>query len=137
MIFLQETDFFQIQDEILQAITNDNTSLITTAELATIEEMTSYLRMRYDVALIFEPATTGEPDLRNKLIVMYAVDILLYHLHASINPRQIPEIRFIRYEAAISWLKKVSKGEIMPNLPLLQEEKSNTFRWISNPQKSR
>ena len=53
---------------------------------------------------------------------MLFVDIVLYHIHSRINPRQIPEIRVDRYERAIAWLKMVTKGEVTPDLPTLPTE---------------
>lgn len=64
-------------------------------------------------------------DNRNQQIVMYLIDITLYHLHSRINPRNIPELRMIRYDGnnalqtggAIGWLKKVASGDITADLP--------------------
>lgn len=60
-------------------------------------------------------------DDRNHVIVMYLADITLYHLHSAINPRNIPELRGIRYDAAREWLRDVSRTIINPDLPLLTE----------------
>lgn len=118
MPFLTADDYkLQIRADVLDKVTDSDAAIAPAAELATLEEMTSYLKTRYDVAAIFE-ATGGD---RNPLLVMYAVDILLYHIHSRINPRQIPELRFVRYEAAINWLKSVSKGLILPTLPLNED----------------
>lgn len=66
-------------------------------------------------------------DTRNPKIVQVVTDILLYHLHSTISPRNIPELRAVRYdgqgnkkegESAISYLEKVAKGSITPNLPV-------------------
>ena len=58
-------------------------------------------------------------DPRNALVRTYLVDMAVYHVHAAIPHKSIPELRVMRYEAAISWLKMVSRGELTPNLPLL------------------
>ena len=57
-------------------------------------------------------------DNRNQLIKMYAIDISLYDLHSRICPRNIPEIRFIRYQEAMNWLKMVKNSETSIDLPL-------------------
>jgi hypothetical protein len=64
-------------------------------------------------------------DNRNQQIVMYLVDITLYHLHSRINPRQIPDLRKERYDGnnpqqnggAIAWLKRVAAGDLTADLP--------------------
>ncbi len=128
----------QIQDAILQSVLGGNISGNTTlasAELAAQSEMESYLRARYDVVNIFNKTGTD----RNELIVMYMIDMVLYHLHSRINPNKVPDLRGIRYEAAISWLKSVAKGEISPDLPLLEDTEGNTINIIaygSNPKRN-
>ena len=54
-------------------------------------------------------------DLRDQTIIMFAIDMVLYHLHSSINPRDIPALRKQRYDGddprqiggAIGWLRKL------------------------------
>lgn len=117
MIFLEITDFDkQIKADILTVVIGNDNGILDSSELATLAEMTSYLANRYDVVTIFNKLGTA----RNGLIVLYAVDILLYHVHSRINPNKIPDLRGIRYESAIAWLKMVAKGELMPDLPLLE-----------------
>lgn len=114
MIFVADDDYQKvIKDEILSQVIQGNPAYLWDAEKASKAEMESYLRPRYDAVAIF--SQTG--DNRNALIVMYFVDIVLYHIHSRINPRQIPEIRIDRYERAIYWLKAISRGEIVPDLP--------------------
>jgi len=67
-----------------------------------------------------------EKDERNSKLVDVTVDILLYHIHSRISPRNIPDLRRLRYDGddpaqrggAIGWLKQVQKGTITPNLPV-------------------
>jgi phage gp36-like protein len=69
------------------------------------------------------PGTDWLPiDPRNALIRTYLVDMAVYHVHAAIPHKAIPELRVIRYEAAISWLLRVSQGGLTPNLPPLPTE---------------
>ena len=70
-------------------------------------------------------------DNRDQQMVMYFADITLYHLHARIAPRNIPELRVNRYEAAINWLIMCAKGEITPNLPVLQPKQGGRIRFGS------
>ncbi len=114
MPFLTETDYeVQIRNWIKQIIIQSKVDVQQKAELAAQAEMESYLRQRYKVSEIFG-ATEGN---RNQLVVLYMVDIALYHLHSNISSDNVPEIRIIRYNAAIDWLKRVAKGDISPDLP--------------------
>lgn len=79
-------------------------------------------------------------DNRSQLIVQYLIDIVLYHLHARINPRNTPELRAIRYDGnapmqtggAIGWLKRVGKGEITADLPSIIPTQGLSIRYGSN-----
>lgn len=119
MPFLTETDYeVQIRNWIRQIIIQRKENVQHQAELAAQGEIESYLRQRYDVVKIF--SATGVD--RNALIILYMVDIAIYHLHANTAGDVIPEMRIIRYNAAKDWLKAVAKGEISPDLPEKQEE---------------
>ncbi|UCA61674.1 DUF1320 domain-containing protein [Chryseobacterium rhizoplanae] len=119
MPFLTETDYeVQIRNWIKQIIIQRKEDVQHQAELAAQAEMESYLRQRYDVARIF--SATGVD--RNALIILYMVDITIYHLHANSAGDVIPEMRIIRYNAAKDWLKAVAKGDISPDLPERPDE---------------
>lgn len=116
-MFLSQSDYMaQIQPEIKQAVSGDQ-SIWSASELQAEEEITGYLRNRFKVAEIFNQVGTA----RNARIVMLMVDVVLYHIHSRIAPRNIPEIREVRYEQAIEWLKAVNKGTIVPDLPMLDD----------------
>lgn len=68
-------------------------------------------------------------DNRNQQMVNYLIDIVLYHLHSRISPRNIPELRVKRYDDAIAWLKQCAKGDyITGGLPLLQPKQGSRIR---------
>lgn len=79
-------------------------------------------------------------DNRNQQIVMYLIDATLYHLHSRINPRNVPEIRAIRYDGAnafqsggvIGWCKKVASGDVTADLPQINPTQGISIRWGSN-----
>ena len=122
-MFLQEDDYkVQIRDMELDELTGYSEALRLESEQRAQEEMESYLRDRFDVAVIFE--ATG--DDRSKLVVVYMIDIALYHLFAAIAPRNVPQIRVDRYDAAISWLMKVADGRLNPGLPPVEDADGNT-----------
>jgi hypothetical protein len=76
-------------------------------------------------------------DNRNQQIVMYLLDITLYHLHSRINPRNIPDLRKERYDGnnatqnggAIAWLKRVASGDLTADLPSILPQQGVSIRW--------
>lgn len=115
MSFLTPDDYgAQIRTEILALITDGNSTLQAAAEHSAQTEMESYLRGRFDVAKVF--GAVGND--RNAQIVMYLVDVALYHLHSRQNPRNVPTLRQDRYDHVIDWLKMVRKGALSCGLPL-------------------
>jgi len=136
-MFLSETDYNTlITDEDRDFVSQASDDNRTAAEGMAIDQMSSFLRGQFDVAAIFELEEMPEPDTRPKAIVMYCMDITLYHLHAVIPGRYMPEIRRIRYEDALAWLRDVAKGLIDPGLPLITDpegEEIHPIRFGSQP----
>lgn len=129
MAFLTDEDYDStIYTEILTAINRADPDAKLKAEEAAIEEITSYLSSRYDTTAIF--AATGTN--RNALIVMYTVDLAVYYMHSKSNPRMLPEVRKLRRDDAIGWLKQVSRAQINPNLPKLSNDTKDYVRFGSN-----
>lgn len=126
MIFLTEADFSTlIKSDNLDAVIRNNPVLLDYIEQSAIAEITSYLNSKYDCPAIF--SATG--DERNPLILMYACDMILYHLHAAFAPIKIPAIRVERYNVAIAWLKMVAKGDIAPGLPAALNTPASGMSW--------
>lgn len=133
MPFLNFEDYKTlIKDDVLQAVMDNDKTIVLEVELMAESEMKSYLNQRYDVANIFNKTANN----RNPLILMYMIDIVLYHIHARINPKFIPDIRKDRYDVAISWLIKVARGELNPDLPKIDNSETSLAglgnRWGSN-----
>ena len=114
MIFLTDADFeeYQVRDAVLSVLKISTTSL-DSAELAVMEQVGSYIKSRYDATATF--AAVGLA--RNPLIVMYMIDLILYHLHSNTPGRVLPKVRQDRFDAAIVWLDKVNNGGLFPTLP--------------------
>lgn len=133
MIFLKHDDFtVTIDDNLLNQIIKNQPALLDSIELMAIAEMQSYLASRFDVANIFNK----QGNQRNPLIVLYLIDIILYHLHARVSPRNISQLRVDRYNQAIEWLKMASTGIIQPDLPLKKDnmgDADDRLKWGSNP----
>jgi len=128
MTFLTPKDFdAQIREDQLMTILGDDPTLLDEIELAVISEAESYLRQRYLVSQVFAATDAN----RFPILVLYLVDMVLYHLHSRINPRKVPDLREKRYDMAIHWLQEVAKGRISPDLPESCKT-ADDIRWGSN-----
>ena len=77
----------------------------------------------------------AQADNRSAQMVMIAVDITLYHIHARINPRNIPELRIQRYDDAKVQLSSFASGKLTAMVPqklILAELPGNPIQWGSN-----
>lgn len=74
-------------------------------------------------------------DNRSQQLVMYCIDIVLYHVHSRISPRNIPQLRMDRYDGAIQWLKEAGGQDtaITAAIPLLVPNQGMRIRWSSLP----
>ena len=80
-MFVTDDDYsVVVGDDALKVISRASVENRANAELEAMEEISGYLRPVYDCAAIFG----SEGDGRNRLIVMYTVDIALYHMVASL-----------------------------------------------------
>ena len=109
--------------------------VIETCEDRAIAEMVGYLNKTYDVEAIFSARGAD----RHSLIIMYAVDITLYHLFSIHNPAKMSGIRKDRYDRAMEWLKMVAAGDITiggaPRLP--RENARENARFIMDSDRPR
>jgi Mu-like prophage protein gp36 len=129
MKFLIKEDFNSVCDSnTLSVIDQADENNLTTAELYAIEEISSYLRSRYNVTEVF--SQSGEN--RNSQIVMICCDVALYHLIAWLPKRIGFEIREIRYKRAIEWLESVQAAKASPDLPCLKDNKGEDILPIRN-----
>lgn len=71
-------------------------------------------------------------DNRDQQLTMYLIDIVLYHVHCRIAPRNIPDLRIKRYDDAVDWLKKCATGGVTPNIPLLKPNRGNRIAFGGN-----
>jgi phage gp36-like protein len=122
MRFIQEEDYSTlIRTEIrnLMAVSYNDVKLAMAENMA-ISQIKNYLKGSYDIAIIFEGTTTPPPEIdpRNAYLLMITMDCALYHLYTNTAPDRIPEHRSARYQDAMDWLKMVSKGETIADLPI-------------------
>jgi hypothetical protein len=119
-MFLTAEDYTALIRNEIKDILLENYSEVKLhiAQQMAIDQVKNYLSGRYDVAEIFSKEGTE----RNAHIVMLTLDCTLYHLYTSTVPKRMPEIRSVRYQDAIDWLKAVGSGEISANLPLIKSQ---------------
>lgn len=114
-MFLDYTDYRVVAGEsAFKVLSQSDPSLVEQAEREAVEEISGYLRPKYDVDAVF----SCEGESRNAQIVMVCADLALYHLVASQPQRMGFEIRETRYRRAVEWLEGVASGKIVPLLPL-------------------
>ena len=119
-MFINKEDYkVVIGDAALKVVSQESPENIANAEIEAIEEISGYLRPVYDTNAIF----SAEGKDRNRLIVMYTADIALYHLTSSQPQRMGSEVRKERYDRAIKWLEGVQAGKIIPDLPIVEEDR--------------
>jgi phage gp36-like protein len=131
-MFLTLDDYLAVSDpksfDVIKQSSEENRER---AERYAIEEISSYLRGRYDMKKAFEQ--TGEN--RNPQLVMYACDVAIYHLIAWMPKLTGYEIRDIRYKRAMEWLQTVQAGQASPDLPPVTDESGqdtgNPVKWGS------
>lgn len=130
-MFIEEADFKTvIGDTALKVFCQMDEGIRRDAEHIAMEEVSGYLRPRYDCEAIF--GKTGIE--RDPHMVMIVCDIALYHMNASTPGRGNAEVRKERYDRAIEWLESVQSGKVVPNLPLATDEKgesSTPVHWGS------
>ncbi len=131
-MFLTQEDYLQaIRSDQLQQLIENEPERLRRAGQSAMAEISSYLNAAeiYDTEKIF-----SEP--RNEYLVTLGVDIMLYHLHKGIVPRNIPQVRITAYEQAIAWLEAVATGKRRPDLPLKEAGTvQSSFSFLSNHSK--
>ena len=96
-MFVTDEDYrVVIGEAALKVVSQTSAKNRAGAEREAMEEIAGYLRPVYDTEATFK----AEGDNRNRLIVMYACDIALYHMTAAMPQKMGSEIRKERYERA-------------------------------------
>lgn len=128
----------RISQTDLDFLTEGSETPLNEAELDAIAEIGSYLSSRYDTDAIFAPDQAEEAKF--PIIKRIVSDLLLYNLHSSANPRNIPEFRIQRRDDAITWLKAVSDrrsnvtADFLP-FKAAEETNPNGLTWNSKPKR--
>ena len=93
----------------------------------------------YSVAAgsILDTTKFTQGDNRNQQLVLYVLDVLIYHLYRRIPPAVVPEIRIVAYRSVIEWLKNVAKGnDVVADIVKIQPSQGQRIRWGSRPKQN-
>lgn len=117
--------------EQITAISKDDETLLTAAIDGAVAEARGYLH-KYDRDSVFG-ASGGE---RNALLLIFVKDIAVWHYINLANPGVDHKVRQDRYNRAITWLKSVQAGEVVPDLPEAdtddEDGTSGQVSWSAN-----
>lgn len=90
------------------------------AERVAMEEVSGYVRARYDIASAY-----AETDMsRNMLLVQLTVSIALWWLGQWLPGMMGSDMRQLLYDNAIERLKDIQKGNFIPDFPEYPAESS-------------
>lgn len=120
--------------EQIEAISDGDETMLTAALDAAVQEAKSYLKA-YDIAA--ELAKTGSQ--RNALLVIFIKDIAVWHFINICRVNTSLELRQDRYERAVTWLKAVQRGEVLPDITKVEVEgvdNSLPYKVTSNPKRT-
>lgn len=118
----------EILDALLRAGSDDyDPQIVEICEDRAVAEMRSYMNKTYDCDAIFSARGAN----RHPLVLMFALDIAIYHIFCQHNPYKMSKIRQDRYDRAVEWLKGVMAGDItIDGAPLLPEDElADKSRW--------
>ena len=134
MAFLDKTDLASaIYGYQVDQITEGNDEIVYQAIEAAIQEVKSFLsETLYDTVAIFSATGTN----RNALLLAHTKTIAKWYIVELCNADIIQEQAKDRYDRAISWLIKLSKGTVALNeLPTISitttESETDTFGFGS------
>ena len=113
-MFIEEEDYRTVcSPRELEVLQQSDTPTRLRAERVAMEEVASYLRMRYDIDRAY--AATGNE--RNAHLVQLCVTVTLYYLVQWLPQKMASAHRTEQYERAIEWLKEAGAGKVTASLP--------------------
>jgi phage gp36-like protein len=99
--------------ESIETISRDDDAIPQAAIDGAIAEARGYLAGRYNVNAAFSATGTR----RNALLLIFLKDIAVWHFVNLGNACTDMELRRLRYERAVDWLKAVMRGDVTADLP--------------------
>lgn len=111
--------FLQIEElktvavrEVIDLITSGDDSIVEEIIAESIDLMRSYLFKYYDTEFILG----RQGNERSKILLKYLKDIVIHEIYIR-RTKKINEVAKLRYDEALLWLEKISKGDIELNAP--------------------
>lgn len=126
-----------LYQENINLIQGDDDTIIVAAIDGAIQEAKGYLS-KYDRDKIF----TAQGNERNGLLLIFVKDMAVWHFITLCNAGADLDFRRFRYERAVNWLKEVQKGNVSPDLPIIdtdgdgKDDAPGDFIWGSNPKRN-
>lgn len=123
-----------LTDETVEVVSGGDETLLQAAIDGAVVEAKGYLSA-FETARVF----SAQGNERNPLLLIFIKDIAAWHFLNLCNAGADFKVRQDRYERAIAWLRGVQKGEVNPDLPRLQTDKTDMPSGImhgSNPKRS-
>lgn len=112
-MFLTQAELQTVStDQIISAIINSDTQIVDDIILESIDIMSTYLYQNYDTTTIFQASGN-----QRSLAVLKHLKAIVKHELYSRRSKTMNEVVKDAYDEAMTWLEKVSKGEIKPPLP--------------------
>lgn len=97
-----------IQDRHLEQVIGADTTLLERSEISAWEEISAYLRSRYDIVYM-------KNNIRNyNLLKRMIADVMIYHILKRVTPKNVPEIRYIAYKDAINFARDAAESKVSP-----------------------
>lgn len=109
----------QVLKQAIKGSTLTPPQILQRTEGVAESEVISYLLGKYLIEDELAIDGSVDPDGRNKFIMRCMIDISLYHLFLSVNPRDVPESRQVQYDYAVSMLDKYRNEELNFGLPIV------------------
>lgn len=128
-----------MHQEILNAISRDDDTIITTQIDTAIAEAKSYCS-RFDLDKLFDDGNADfvdDPNLLDKV-----KDIACWKILKLSNPNVNIELFRMNYEDAIAWLKLVQSGKADPDWPVPSDDEDtdrvegSEVQWESNTKRT-
>lgn len=130
-MYLDEIDFTTLADqEDIDIVTNADANKRERALKMAMDEVRSYMRIRYRINQEFEKIG----DARNDYIMLIVIDLTIYHLFSMLAPRMGMETKKERYDAALRWLKDVRDGKSDPGIPSVDDPLDEGTDPSENPE---
>lgn len=134
MAFLTEAELkTKSHIEIIEAITENDDTIVPIIISECITHMKGYLSNRFDVDAIF--VSPGETDTRDPVVLKMCKNLVIYEIYSLHNPQMMTKVVKDNHDLAIKWLESVQAQKINPDLP--QVDSSNPVTYMESGGNSR